>query len=335
MILACTEAADFPPAVADSDAQVHLGGGLSSGGAGGAGASSGTSLEVAGGSYSRTYTSDADGGATGEADPAKISGFRLDEDLVTVGRFRPFVNAVSEGDSGTDYRPPAGSGKHTHLNQGRGLLDGEDAGAYEPGWIPSDDPNIAPTDSHLACDANFATWTPSPGSHENLPINCVNWWEAYAFCIWDGGFLPSEAEWEYAAAGGNEQRQYPWGSSNPGAENQYAIYGDDGDCYYPSGVAGVVCSGVSNLAPVGVTTRGKGRWGQSDLAGEVQEWNLDWSAPYVNPCTDCASLTSASNRVIRGGFFEAALAGLIASYRSDDPPSVRDPNIGVRCARTP
>ncbi|MGO9835775.1 MAG: SUMF1/EgtB/PvdO family nonheme iron enzyme [Polyangiaceae bacterium] len=34
-------------------------------------------------------------------------------------------------------------------------------------------------------------------------IDCVNWYESYTFCIWDGGFLPSEAEWEYAAGGGS------------------------------------------------------------------------------------------------------------------------------------
>jgi formylglycine-generating enzyme required for sulfatase activity len=45
--------------------------------------------------------------------------------------------------------------------------------------------------------------------------------EAYAFCIWDGGFLPSEAEWECAAAGGPDQREYPWGSTDPGTANLY------------------------------------------------------------------------------------------------------------------
>ena len=71
-----------------------------------------------------------------------------------------------------------------------------------------------------------STWTPSPvsgsASQENLPINCVDWAEAYAFCIWDGGFLPSEAEWEYAAAGGSLQLDYPWGSAGPGTLNAYA-----------------------------------------------------------------------------------------------------------------
>jgi sulfatase modifying factor 1 len=112
------------------------------------------------------------------------------------------------------------------------------------------------------------------GSRENLPIHCENWWEAYAFCIWDGGFLPSAAEWEYVAVGGSEQGEYPWGSVDPGVANQYAIYGDDGLCYYPT--LGP-CTGLTNIAPVGTTKLGAGRWGQLDLAGNVEEWTSDWA----------------------------------------------------------
>ena len=183
-----------------------------------------TSLDVPGGTYYRTYTSSGSG-ATGLADPATVSGYRLDKYLVTVGRFRRFVDAWN---GGAGYAPPAGSGKHAHLNGGQGLANAGSGMTYEPGWVPSDNSNVAPTNANLTC--GVSTWTDAAGSQENLPINCVNWPEAYAFCIWDGGFLPSEAEWEYAAAGGSQQREYPWGTTAPGSGNQYAIY----DCHYPS-----------------------------------------------------------------------------------------------------
>ncbi len=249
-----------------------------------------TSLEVAGGSFFRTYTNNGDGGG-GEADPATVSGFRLDKYLVTVGRFRQFVNAVWPADGGAGWSPPAGSGKHAHLNGGLGLVDvgaAADAGtAYEPGWDATNwNPYIAPSSANLACGGSNgpSTWTSLPGSQENLPINCVNWYQAYAFCIWDGGFLASEAEWEYVAAGGDKQLEYPWGSSPPGTASQYAIYGS----YYPSGSGSY--TGIANVAPVGTATAGAASWGQLDMAGEFWQWNLDWAtAAYVNPCVDCAA----------------------------------------------
>ena len=175
-----------------------------------------TSLEVPGGMYYRTYTNSGDGG-TGEANPASVSGFVLDKYEVTVGRFRQFVAAWNNG---AGYAPPAGSGKHTYLNGGQGLANSGSPGTYEPGWVVADDSNIAPTSANLACSPDYATWTTSAGSNENRPINCVNWYEACAFCIWDGGFLPSEAEWEYAAAAGSQQRKFPWGNVAPGTSTQ-------------------------------------------------------------------------------------------------------------------
>jgi sulfatase modifying factor 1 len=299
-----------------------------------------TSLLVAGGAYARTYDVSADGGADASAeagteagtDPATVAGFRLDKYDVTVGRFRQFVSAVSPGDGGVGWRPAAGAGKHAHLNGGLGLLDvgaPADAGVtHEPGWVSADDGNIAPTNANLSsCGAN-STWTAAAGAQENLPINCVTWWEAYAFCIWDGGFLPSEAEWEYAA-GGSRELPYPWGATDPGTMNRYAIY----DCDYPDGTG--ICASASNIAPVGTATAGAGAFGQLDLVGNMWQWNLDWYAPYVSPCTDCVRATKGSSRVLRGGGFGDAASNLRPTYRNANDPTIRNDFDGIRCARGP
>jgi formylglycine-generating enzyme required for sulfatase activity len=177
---------------------------------------------------------------------------------------------------------------------------------------------------------NIETWTNSAGAQENLPINCVNWYEAYAFCIWDGGFLPSETEWAYVAAGGSQLREYPWGEMAPGTMNQYAIYGD----YYGGG-DGYTAS-VTLIAPVGTPSLGASLWGQLDMVGDETVWALDWYAPYSNPCVDCAYLYSTNERVTRGAFFNTTDVALLDSTtRGHDTPVTRFDNIGFRCARTP
>ncbi len=289
-----------------------------------------TILPVTGGTYYRTFTSDDDGGASGEADPATVSRFDLDKYDVTVGRFRAFVSAWASG-----WMPAAGSGKHTHVNGGQGLVNNGSGGGYETGWLATDDGNIMPTDDNLATCSPFSTWTGTAGTQESLPIDCVNWWEAYAFCIWDGGFLPSEAEWEYAAAGGSEEREYPWGSTDPGTGNLYAIYGDgNGNCYYPTGTL-APCSDVSNIAPVGTATSGAGLFGQLDLAGNMWQWNLDWHDATYAPCTDCADMTPTDTRVFRGGLFNYRVSYLLSTSRLYGPPATRNLYVGFRCARAP
>ena len=316
--------------------QVNVNGTANCGPGGSGNESCCSSLEVDGGMYNRTYTNTGSG-PTGAANPATVSSFRLDKYLVTVGRFRQYVNYVT----GTAGAPPAnGSGIHTHLNGGLGLANSGNPGTYETGWDATDWNQYIATGPSAASTWNaslttsvctpYDTWTNVVGSQENLPINCVNWYEAYAFCIWDGGFLPSEAEWEYAAAGGSEELQYPWGSTDPGTGNQYAIY----DCYYPDGTGS--CSRVRNIAPAGTATLGGDRWGQLDMVGDESEWNLDWYSTYVDPCMDCAYLSSASYRVFRGGsFYDDFSATLGPPFRDFDVPFSRSRFVGFRCARAP
>jgi len=164
---------------------------------------------VPGGTFDTVFYSQGPGPSDGGTGPATVSDLRLDKYLVTVGRFRQYVNYLV----GSGGMPPANdSGIHAHLNGGMGLSNSTNPGGYETGWNATDWNSYIATGGAAAStwDTSLAygTWTASPGTQENLPI-FATWYAAYAFCIWDGGFLPSEDEWVYAAAGGSQQRYYP------------------------------------------------------------------------------------------------------------------------------
>lgn len=279
-----------------------------------------TSLAVDGGTFLRSYDGVTHADNT---NPATVSTFMLDKYEVTVSRFRKFVGAWVNG-----YRPAAGSGIHTHLNGGMGLADSSSPGSFEQGWNTawasvSLDQQVD-WDTALTCGDALSTWTSQPGANEGLAINCVDWASAYAFCIYDGGFLPSETEWNYAAAGGGDaqgQRVYAW-SSPPSSETIDCTYG----AYSP-------CS--SQVFAPGLFTKGYGRWGQADLTGNVWEWNLDGFATYVTPCNDCAYMADNGLRAIRGAAYSYPADQLYVATRVGDDPAVRYPDDGFRCARSP
>jgi len=260
--------------------------------------------------------------------PATVSTFRLDAYEVTVGRFREFVNAGM----GTQANPPAaGAG-------GRALNGMAGQGGWDPAWNANLVIHTGTLVNKLACDATLSTWTDTPGGNENRPINCISWYEASAFCAWDGGFLPTDAEWNHAAAGGSEQRAYPWSSPPSSLTNDDATYAS----YYVDAIKecyGDMVSGcaVTDLVPVGTKPAGVGRWGQSDLGGNVWEWTLDWFAsPYAQtPCADCANLTPATYRVIRGGSLVKDVSGLRTGFRAYTVAPNFDGSVGARCARRP
>jgi formylglycine-generating enzyme required for sulfatase activity len=285
-----------------------------------------TSPLVPGGTFYRSYDVASDMAYRDMSHPATLSDFRLDTYEVTVSRFRQFMNAGM----GTQANPPpAGAGART-LN---GMAN---QGGWDPAWNSSLTANTATLIGALSCSPTYESWTDKPGKHEQYPINCITWLEAFAFCAWDGGFLPTEAQWNYAAAGGSDQRAYPW-SSPPSsvaidcANANYEVTPPNGYC---------VANGTTGaLNPVGSESpTGDGKYGQADLAGNVWEWTLDSvQSPYTNPCTDCADLSAGTQRAVRGGgnldSAEWQRTGMRTWALS--MPAARNAVFGVRCARTP
>jgi cysteine-rich repeat protein len=262
------------------------------------------SLLVPGGTFYRSY----DGvDFTDQGFPATVSSFALDRYEVTVGRFRAFVQAGQ----GTKASPPAaGAGAHPLIV----------ASGWDAAWTANLLADTASLKSAIKCDPGNATWTDTPGASENRPMNCLIWYEAFAFCAWDGGRLPTDAEWNYAAAGGSEQRYYPW--SNPPTSTTinatYAVYS----------ISGTNAKDVGSKSP-----KGDGKWGHADLGGNEWEVVLDYfNSPYSrNICTNCADLSPTDSRVIHGGGF---LDIPRVADRGSADPMYRNYDVGLRCART-
>ncbi|MFC1643369.1 formylglycine-generating enzyme family protein [Myxococcota bacterium] len=242
---------------------------------------------------------------------AKISDFRLDKYEVTVGRFRKFVDAYDKQELVNLL--VIGGGTHPRLPASR----------WESEWnnqLPRDREAL---ERNLACHQLDATWTPTAGKNEQFPINCVSWYEAFAFCAWDRGRLPTEAEWEYAAAGGSDNRLYPWGSAPP--TRFCANYSEGAN---------------SPLTAVGSTPQGNGRWAHSDLSGSLWEPVLDryWDQYYAGTalgCSDCSnlSLLNGYGPSYRGGSWDHEDYTLRAANRFSFAPNGRNGSQGVRCVR--
>jgi formylglycine-generating enzyme required for sulfatase activity len=248
--------------------------------------------------------------------PATVSSFALDKYEVTVGRFRSFVDAGK----GTQQHPPAtGDGAHV-------LIPGSGWDAAWNASLPTNTAALIGT-GNVACGGSLQTWTATPGSNESLPMTCVTWLQAFAFCAWDEGFLPSEAEWNYAAAGGNEQRAYPW--SVPPSELTIDCSYASLDYFDAQCMTGSAPSRVGGLSP-----KGDSRWGQADMSGSVSEWTLDAAGTYLTPCNDCAHVAFDTNHVLRGGDFQTIAVSLRTAFRSDIDATFRG-SVGVRCARDP
>jgi formylglycine-generating enzyme required for sulfatase activity len=261
------------------------------------------SLRVPGGTFARTY----DGVDFLDAKyPATVSDFDLDKYEVTVGRFREFVNAGL----GTQESPPGqGTGAHPRLS----------GSGWSSAWNTKLPLNTAALKATLKCHTAYQTWTDTADGNETKPVNCLDWYTAFAFCAWDGGRLPTEAEWNYAASAGSEQRYYPWSSPSTSTliDDSYAAY----------------CGGTCKILNVGSKPKGDGKWGQSDLGGNAWEWTLDFTdGSYPMPCSDCAPL-QGPYRAFRSGSNDDIAGTLRSAVRHIYAPEYHGV-VGARCART-
>ena len=162
------------------------------------------------------------------------------------------------------------------------------------------------------------------------PVETVSWYDCQTFITRLNEMtgkqfrLPTEAEWEYAARGGNQSQGYKYAGSN--------TIGDVAWYYDNSNALG---SSNPDYGTHAVATKAANELGLYDMSGNVWEWCQDWysSSYYSNsPTVNPTGPTSGSFRVRRGGGWSSDAGSCRVSYRSNGYPSGTGSLLGLRLA---
>jgi eukaryotic-like serine/threonine-protein kinase len=173
------------------------------------------------------------------------------------------------------------------------------------------------------------------------PINCVDWDQASRYCTWARKYLPSEAQWEYAARG-KDGRKYPWGNDKPTAKLLNACGKECRELGKRNGFTWKVMyeedDGAEATAEAGKYPDGQSPFGAMDMAGNVWEWVADWYGSYPadgkTTAQDPQGPEKGTSRVIRGGGWNSVDPSRVrAAYHDGYDVSLRGSIVGFRCAR--
>ncbi|MGI5330667.1 formylglycine-generating enzyme family protein [Actinomadura nitritigenes] len=261
-------------------------------------------------------TDDADGfpaDGEGPVRPVRVRRFRIDAHAVSNDRFAAFVAA-------TGY-----------------VTEAERIGwSYVfAGFLPAELRRLSPRPDATPwwCGVQGARWDlpEGPGSalkgRGDHPVVHISWNDADAFARWAGKRLPTEAEWEYAARGGLEQRRYPWGDElDPDGEYRCNIWRGQ----FPT--KNTAADGYRGTAPVDAFE--PNGFGLYNVAGNVWEWCADrWTTDHA-PARASGPQTGAA-KVMRGGSYmchHSYCNRYRVAARTANEPTSTGGHTGFRCA---
>jgi sulfatase modifying factor 1 len=255
----------------------------------------------------------------GPVRPVSLSPFAMDACPVTNRDFMEFVSATNYVTESERFQWSFVFWAHLPPERLDELV--EDTVAAAPWW----------------CKVPGASWLhpEGPGSHiadrPNHPVVHVSWNDAAAYAKWAGRSLPTEAQWEYAARGGLEQKLYPWGDElTPDGRHLCNIWQGE----FPR--VDTAEDGFAGACPVDAFP--PNAFGLHSITGNVWEWCSDWfqTAFTAAKLHDPAGPATGQTKVMKGGSFlcHASYCNRyrVAARTSNTPDSATS-NIGFRCVQ--